>query len=202
MPLVLPGRAPSGTGARRAALGRRRRGALPDLPARPPGIRRARRPPGGPRAQVRPRRLRRHDGAAHRARCRRGSRVPLRPGPAGQHPRRPPRCSRGPASSTRSPARLAEALFRAYFTEGRNVADPDELVAVAAATGLDHDRAGEILAGSEFADAVARDRQAASEHQVTGVPAFLLAGSFLVPGAQDVHTLVTLLTRARDRLAS
>ena len=44
------------------------------------------------------------------------------------------------------------------------------------------------------------DEAEAQELDVTGVPFFLINGSWPIPGAQDVETLVTLLRRAWSRL--
>jgi len=96
---------------------------------------------------------------------------------------------------------LAERLFRAYFTEGADVSDHGTLAGLAAEGGLDFDDASEVLAGRAFADEVASDLMEAVDRQITGVPAFVVEDLFLVPGAQDVDTFVSVLTRARERLA-
>jgi predicted DsbA family dithiol-disulfide isomerase len=97
--------------------------------------------------------------------------------------------------------RLAERLFRAYFTEGVDVSDHATLAALAAECGLDPQGAAEVLAGRGFADEVADELNGALELQITGVPAFLIEGRFMIPGAQDVDTFVSVLTRARERMA-
>jgi predicted DsbA family dithiol-disulfide isomerase len=96
---------------------------------------------------------------------------------------------------------LVERLFRAYFTEGANVADHATLVALAADAGLDADAAGEALGSGRHADEVAADLDGALERGITGVPAFVVDDRALVPGAQDVETFVDLLGRIRDRAA-
>lgn len=97
--------------------------------------------------------------------------------------------------------RLGERLFRAYFEEGANVADPVVLRSLAADAGLDGDRAGEVLAGRDFAAEVAADLEAALDREITGVPAFVVADRLMIPGAQEVETMVALLTRAYERFA-
>jgi predicted DsbA family dithiol-disulfide isomerase len=97
-------------------------------------------------------------------------------------------------------ARLAHALFRAYFTDGANVADHDALAAAIEASGLDGAAGREMLAREAFADEVIADRAAAVELGITGVPAFVLGGEWMIPGAQDVDTFVRVLERARERL--
>ena len=96
---------------------------------------------------------------------------------------------------------LAERLFRAYFTEGANVADRAVLASVAGEAGLDVDDAAAALEAGSFADEVRADLAAAVENDVLGVPAFLLAPGFAIPGAQEVETFKTMLTRVHDRRA-
>jgi predicted DsbA family dithiol-disulfide isomerase len=98
--------------------------------------------------------------------------------------------------------RLAHALFRAYFTDGVNLADHEVLTGVVDATGLDTESVVAVLAGAGFTDEVIADRAAAVELGITGVPAFVLNGEWMIPGAQDVDTFVRVLERARERLSS
>jgi predicted DsbA family dithiol-disulfide isomerase len=91
--------------------------------------------------------------------------------------------------------RLHERLFRAYFTDGADISDPADLVDWAVEVGADRERAGEAVATGAGRDAVATDLEEAAERQITGVPAFVVEDAFLIPGAQDVETIRTLLTR-------
>ena len=103
-------------------------------------------------------------------------------------------------TDTQSP--LIERLFEAYFQEGANVADHDTLVALAVEAGLDGDAAASVLAGGDFADEVARDLRSAVDRGLSGVPAFVINDQFVIPGAQDVDTFVSLLGRAYERSGS
>jgi len=96
-------------------------------------------------------------------------------------------------------AQLHDRLFRAYFTEGANIADAANLVAWAVEVGADRELAGEAVATGSGRDAVASDLEGAVDRQITGVPAFVIEDSFMIPGAQDVDTIRTLLTRMRER---
>lgn len=97
---------------------------------------------------------------------------------------------------------LKERLLRAYFEEGANVADPESLQRFATEAGLDADEAGEILTSGAYADEVADDLEGATERGLTGVPAFVVEGAMMVPGAQEVQTFEIALERARERLAA
>lgn len=96
---------------------------------------------------------------------------------------------------------LAEILFRYYFSDGRDVGDPGELVAAAREAGLDADGAAAMLAGDDEVDKVRSELSLAQAAGVTGVPFFVLAGKFAIPGAQPRDTLRALIERARERLA-
>ena len=83
-------------------------------------------------------------------------------------------------------------LFEAYFAEGRNLAEPMELLEVAEATGLDRDAAEEMIRKRSFRDAVDADWKRAHELGVTGVPTFVFGNRGLV-GAQHYEALEQLI---------
>ncbi|MBB4637249.1 DsbA family oxidoreductase [Longimicrobium terrae] len=88
---------------------------------------------------------------------------------------------------------MAEALFRAHFTEGRNVGDTDVLADVAASVGLDREQVAAFLAGGELADEVQRSQAEAAGNGISGVPFFVLEGKYAFSGAQPVETFVSVL---------
>lgn len=98
--------------------------------------------------------------------------------------------------------KLHDRLFQAYFTDGANIADPQNLVDWAVEVGVDRELAGEAVATGAGRDGVVRDLEAAVEHEITGVPAFVIEGKHLIPGAQDVQTLRTMITRLHDKYAT
>ena len=83
-------------------------------------------------------------------------------------------------------------IFEAYFAEGRNLAEPVELLEVAEAAGLDRDAAEEMIRKRSFRDAVDADWKRAHELGVTGVPTFVSGNRGLV-GAQPYEALVQLI---------
>jgi len=103
----------------------------------------------------------------------------------------------GPAERT-----LVRGLFDAYFTQGRLLSDHGVLREVAASAGLDADLVEEVLGGERYAGEVRADEAEAGVLCVTGVPFFLVAGAWPIPGAQDVETLSIVLRRAWSRLGS
>jgi len=95
---------------------------------------------------------------------------------------------------------LVRGLFDAYFTQGRLLSDHEVLRDVASAAGLEDPLVDEVLCGEGFAGEVRSDEAEAYELGVTGVPHFLIAGAWPIPGAQDVETLGIVLRRAWSRL--
>jgi len=90
---------------------------------------------------------------------------------------------------------LKLALFTAHFTDGRDVSDPAVLADVAASVGLDRARAAAILAGDEFGEMVRTEERYWADQNVTGVPAFVLGGRMLIPGAQDPEVFIRVIER-------
>jgi len=97
---------------------------------------------------------------------------------------------------------LHDRLFRAYFTDGDNIADVASLTTWAEEVGLDRALAAEALGGQAGGDQVAADLEEAADRQITGVPAFVIDGKFMIPGAQDVETIQAILERARAKRAA
>ncbi len=88
---------------------------------------------------------------------------------------------------------LKLALFRAHFTDNRDVSDPAVLADIAASVGLDCERAAAILAGDDYGEMVRTEEAYWADRNVTGVPAFILGGRMLVPGAQDPEVFIRVI---------
>ena len=84
------------------------------------------------------------------------------------------------------------AVFRAYFVEGRNIGKIQELVDVARSVNLSGDEAKEVLEARGFKEAVDSDWSRSRSMGVTAVPTFLLDNRFVV-GAQPYEVLEQLL---------
>ncbi len=88
-----------------------------------------------------------------------------------------------------------DAVFRAYFAEGRNIAETGVLLEAAAAAGLDRDQAAQALESGQFAAAVDGDWARSRTMGVTAVPTFVAGGRGLV-GAQSYEALEGLVRAA------
>lgn len=91
---------------------------------------------------------------------------------------------------------LVEALFRAYFVEGRFIGDREVLVAVVREAGFDGDAAQAVLAGDEERASVAAAKRRAYAAGITSVPFFIFGERFAVSGAQPADVLVEAIARA------
>jgi predicted DsbA family dithiol-disulfide isomerase len=85
-----------------------------------------------------------------------------------------------------------DAVFRAYFADGRNIADNNTLSDIANSAGLNANEAREVLAARTFKASVDADWSRAYESKVTAVPTFLMEGQSLV-GAQPYNILANFM---------
>lgn len=89
-----------------------------------------------------------------------------------------------------------EALFTAYFTQGKNMADLNTLVQIAEKIGLNKRDARAVLESDQFSNAVKHDMQTAKGMNIRGVPFFLFNRKFVVSGAQQTETFVKALKQS------
>lgn len=84
-------------------------------------------------------------------------------------------------------------LLRAYFTEGKSVADHATLAELALEVGIDEGRAKKMLKGNDYADAVKADIELATSLGARGVPFFVVDRTHGFSGAQGVDGFKTIL---------
>ena len=94
--------------------------------------------------------------------------------------------------------RLSERLYRAYFSEGLELADHFVLLRIARDEGLDENEVRSLLATDEFAMDVRLDEQEAERYNIHGVPYFLLDGQLTIPGALPVESMEAALRQVMD----
>ena len=75
---------------------------------------------------------------------------------------------------------IHDALFRAYFVDGKNIGNLGLLVGIAESVGLSPVVAGEVLEERRFRDQVDADWAKSRTQGVTGVPTFAAEGQKLV----------------------
>ncbi|HAQ59281.1 MAG TPA: disulfide bond formation protein DsbA, partial [Microbacterium sp.] len=79
---------------------------------------------------------------------------------------------------------MEERLMAGYFTEGRHVGRLDDLVALAEEAGLNPVETREVLETEHYLPAVRADQQQAQSYGISGVPFFVIDGTYGVSGAQ------------------
>jgi predicted DsbA family dithiol-disulfide isomerase len=89
-----------------------------------------------------------------------------------------------------------ERLLRAHFTEGADLSDHDTLTRLLAEAGADEARVREVLAGTEYADAVRDDIATARQLGASGVPFFVIDRAYGISGAQSAETFLHALRTA------
>ena len=81
-------------------------------------------------------------------------------------------------------AALKHALFRAYFTEGRNPSNRDVLIEVAAQAGLDPVTARDVLDSGRYTGAVRDAERLWQSRGIHAVPAVIIDDKYLIQGGQ------------------
>jgi predicted DsbA family dithiol-disulfide isomerase len=94
---------------------------------------------------------------------------------------------------------LKLALFQAYFSDQANISDDAVLLDAAASVGLDREEAQAILTDRRYAAAVDAEVAHWQDQNITGVPAFIVDGKYMIPGAQDAETFERVLEKVLER---
>ena len=91
---------------------------------------------------------------------------------------------------------IVEALFKAYFVEGRNIGDRTVLADIAAEQGLDRAAVVAMLDSGTDGELVAREIEMAPQIGVQGGPFFIFAGQLAVSGAEAAEVLAGAMAQA------
>lgn len=87
-------------------------------------------------------------------------------------------------------------LFKAYFTEGKNIDDKETFIGLATEIGLNEAEAKAVLESDKYADAVNADIQESQQLGVRGVPFFVFDRKYAVSGAQDSSVFLETLEKS------
>jgi len=89
-----------------------------------------------------------------------------------------------------------EALFEAYFTQGKNTADHEVLAELGKKVGLNAEEVKAMLATRDFSTEVSRDIAESQQVGVNGVPFFVFDRKYAISGAQDTKVFLETLSKA------
>ena len=95
---------------------------------------------------------------------------------------------------------VMEAVFAAYFTQGRDIGDREVLADCAAHGGMDRAAVADFLAGEVAAQEMLAADRAARQAGVNGVPSFFLDGYGLYSGAMPAETMAEALRKSHHIL--
>lgn len=96
---------------------------------------------------------------------------------------------------------MVSALFRAYWRDGRDIGDAEELARVAGEVGLDQAMIRRLLDGDGDTEEIgARDAHARARG-VNAVPTFIIAGHHVLQGAQPAETWGRIIEDINRQLA-
>ena len=96
---------------------------------------------------------------------------------------------------------LKLALFDAHFTHSRDVSDVDVLVDVASSVGLDATQARDVLDNATHAAETRAHQQFWTERGISGVPAIVFEGKYLLTGAQGAENYAQMLLKLMQERA-
>jgi predicted DsbA family dithiol-disulfide isomerase len=99
-------------------------------------------------------------------------------------------------------APVKERVMRAYFEEGSDIGDLEELVRLGVDAGLTEYDTRSALILREGQDGVVAAERHASVLGITGVPTFIFDGQYTISGAQEVGVLAGILDQVADFAAA
>ena len=92
---------------------------------------------------------------------------------------------------------IEEIFFRAYFTEGRDLASVSELVALGEEAGLAEADIRAAIASEEYAYRVSQDIQEGVNLGVRGVPFFVFERKYGISGAEPIQVFIDTLNQTQ-----
>ena len=104
------------------------------------------------------------------------------------------------AQSKNDPAladRVIEALFKAYFTDNKELADKELLQRIGEECGLDAIEVKDVLDTDKYRDEVLLDEREASRNGVHAVP-FFVVGKYGISGAQSTEGMKATIMKAME----
>jgi predicted DsbA family dithiol-disulfide isomerase len=95
---------------------------------------------------------------------------------------------------------IKEAVFKAHFTDGKNIDDVNLLTQLAISAGMDSSVAKEAFTNKVYADAVKADIIEAQQKGLKGVPYYLFNSTYSLQGAQQSDNYKTMLEKSYAEL--
>ena len=90
---------------------------------------------------------------------------------------------------------MAEALFHAYFTEGRDVGNKEELIKISSENGLNMEEIKEFFQTDIGHEEVLREENRAREMNIFSVPTYIFNKKYLLVGGQESDTFKAFIKK-------
>ena len=95
---------------------------------------------------------------------------------------------------------VIEALFKAYFTDNKELADKELLQKIGEDAGLDAEEVKEVLSSDKYKDKVLLDEREAARYGIHAVP-FFVVGQYGISGAQSVDGMKATIMKVMEESA-
>ena len=95
---------------------------------------------------------------------------------------------------------VIDALFKAYFTDNKELADKELLQQIGEDAGLDAEEVKEILMSDKYKDEVLLDEREAARYGIHAVP-FFVVGQYGISGAQSVDGMKATIMKVMEESA-
>ena len=96
--------------------------------------------------------------------------------------------------------KIIEALFKAYFTDNKELADKELLQKIGEDAGLDAEEVKEVLSSDKYKDEVLLDEREAARYGIHAVP-FFVVGQYGISGAQSVDGMKAAIMKVMEESA-
>jgi predicted DsbA family dithiol-disulfide isomerase len=96
----------------------------------------------------------------------------------------------------------AERVLQAYFEEGCDIGDVEELVRLGVEIGLSERETRSAVVLREGQDGVVAAERHATVLGITGVPTFIFDGKYTISGAQEIETLIGIFDQVVELAAA
>ena len=104
-------------------------------------------------------------------------------------------------AGTEVQTQLKLALFKAHFNERQRIGEQEVLLDIAASVGLHRQAAKAALEDADLEARVVAEERQAWDMNISGVPAMIVNGKFMIPGAQAPDVYVNALRRVAEKSA-
>ena len=90
---------------------------------------------------------------------------------------------------------IAEALFHAYFTEGRDIGSINELISISTESGLKKTEIEKFFKTDVGSDEILREELRAKEMNIFSVPTYIFNKKYLLVGGQEADTFMAYMKK-------